>query len=155
VTGFNRHEAKVRLVTLIVDALSDPSVVVQYALDPRTVTTETIWLGPITGESTPSALRSGRKHYDDVFVIPVFVAVHGDGKHRTAESAGERVQVLAQAVHDCIADGYWLQVPGDVESLPGVWAATVSWVNGPDAMPDTEFHGQAVELAVTISSRIT
>ena len=154
-TGFNRHGAKVRLVELITDKLADSSVSVQYSLDPRIARTETVWLGPITGESTPSALRSGRKHYDDVYTIPVFVAVHGDGAHRTAESAGERVQELAQAVHDVIADGFWLQIPGAADALPGVWAATVSWINGPDAMPDVEFHGQAVELAVTVSSRVT
>lgn len=154
-TGFNRHQVKVRVAELIRDALVDSTVVVQFALDPRMMRQETVWFGPITGESTPSALRSGRKHYDDTFTLPVYVAVHGDGVHRSAESASQRCQEIAQSVHDAIADGYWLQAYGTTAALDGVYAATVSWVGGPDAMPDVEFHGSVCELAVTVSSRLT
>jgi hypothetical protein len=152
--GIIRHAAKVRIRQLIEDRIADASVAVLLAPTAREAQLDTIYLGTTTGETVVPVVRSGRKVYDDAFTVDVWLLTAGE-MHATYEASGARLEELVNAVHDTLAESWWLQETPGGEALPGVYEATVSFVEGPDAVPDSQFPSMVAHMTVTIKTRVT
>lgn len=62
---------------------------------------EAIWIGDEDGDLTIATIRSGRKHVDDEFTLPVNVRVVG---RADLDATRQRLDELLAAVHDAVVD---------------------------------------------------
>lgn len=121
ITRMNAHAALVTAGGL--------RVPISPGLPGRAIEREHVFVAQITGERKVAFLEAGRKTIEDDFTITfVFMAAQAG---TTVLEATDRVEVMAGALEDILADDPAL---GDAQGVPLdglMWAVTARW-DGPD-----------------------
>jgi len=140
-----RDECQERLVELI----SAPDGVEVLDNEPRDWMQDGIFVADTVGTISYPVQAYGLIPRDDEFsIVVVCVARHPAD---TAREAKARVQSYAQAVMEAVSVGTGPTL-GD---LPGAFDATISNVDGPDALPAAEGYAAVMTVTVDVHTRIT
>lgn len=142
----------VRRLIYLLDSAAPNDVTVSRGIHRDEDTVKHIAIDRVLGSDTrPPTMKAGRKTTEDPFTIEVDCIVWDDGSDDFLES-DERAEALAAFVSDTLAEHSQLDDHG--EPLPGVLAAYVSRVDGPNPWQLEAGTGSVAVVTVSVLARI-